>query len=511
MLILRKSRLGRARQSVAVTPYAALPLSEPDVTFSLPSGGSQTGIGSAAALQAAIDSAALNTYIVVNADIAGANISLPKKTTGSGFIYIVNSQLASLPGVTGRVNPTDHSSLCPLLTATGGSPFFKNAVGAHHYRFVGFRFTNSSAATSQFTLGGNAETDEIDLPRFITIDRCMFLAHATLNSRRALAMSGLDLAIINSYFQGFKDSGSDSQAFWAFMVGRFLSHNNFIQAASENFLAGTESPTIANFVNYDLTFRKCHFHKPTSWNGTVPIKNLFELKNAKRVLLEQSLLENQWEDSQDTAINLKSTNQYGDATWATVQDVTVRYNKCLNIANFIKTPAHDDNPASIFTNHILAENNLAIMNSGNGRALAIIGDTSNVRLRKNTLVRTSSGGQVAYIEKATAGITDLQLYDNVITGDALGIDGPTPGEGEAVLAGECVSHTEHHNSMIGRSSGYGTGTTFETRTTAKFTNAAALDFTLDPTSPLKNSASDGGDKGANVAQVEIYALAAQNG
>ena len=67
-------------------------------------------------------------------------------------------------------------------------------------------------------------------------------------------------------------------------------------------------------------------------SGTIPVasywtvKNLFELKNARRVLAEGNVLEQNWTDGQNgIAITFKPSNQ-GTAPWTEVSDVTFRYN-----------------------------------------------------------------------------------------------------------------------------------------------------------------------------------------
>lgn len=57
--------------------------------------------------------------------------------------------------------------------------------------------------------------------------------------------------------------------------------------------------------------------KPPEWKGARSVKNLFELKHAKRVLVEGNVFENNWADGQTgMAIVLKSTNQGGGNPWA---------------------------------------------------------------------------------------------------------------------------------------------------------------------------------------------------
>ena len=57
------------------------------------------------------------------------------------------------------------------------------------------------------------------------------------------------------------------------------------------------------------------------------MKNLFELKNARRVLVEGNLMEYVWQEAQiGYAILLTPRNQDGKAPWVTIEDVTIRRN-----------------------------------------------------------------------------------------------------------------------------------------------------------------------------------------
>src|SRR6185295_4297897 len=59
----------------------------------------------------------------------------------------------------------------------------------------------------------------------------------------------------------------------------------------------------------------------------IPAKNAFELKNARRVLVEGNVFENVWASGQDgTAIVLKSVNQDGACPWCVTEYVIFRNN-----------------------------------------------------------------------------------------------------------------------------------------------------------------------------------------
>ena len=91
------------------------------------------------------------------------------------------------------------------------------------------------------------------------------------------------------------------------------------------------------------------------------VKNLFELKNARRVLVEGNLFENNWVDGQPGyAIVFTPRGEGGAAPWATIEDVTFRYNIIRNVAAGFNLLARDDNGASGTMRRVRIADNLVI-------------------------------------------------------------------------------------------------------------------------------------------------------
>lgn len=90
-----------------------------------------------------------------------------------------------------------------------------------------------------------------------------------------------------------------------------------------------------NLVPSDIEFSDNYCSKPLSWRMGDPsyagfpwlVKNVFELKNAQRVLVARNVFEYAWTMGQ-TGIPILFTvrNQDGKAPWSTVQDVTFASN-----------------------------------------------------------------------------------------------------------------------------------------------------------------------------------------
>src|SRR5215475_15277843 len=88
-------------------------------------------------------------------------------------------------------------------------------------------------------------------------------------------------------------------------------------------------------------------YKPTTWRQGDPncvggasgkpfiVKNLFELKNAQRVLLEGNVLENSWGGFSQTgfAVLLMAKNRSNKCPSCRVSDVTFRYSRIAHVAS----------------------------------------------------------------------------------------------------------------------------------------------------------------------------------
>ena len=92
-------------------------------------------------------------------------------------------------------------------------------------------------------------------------------------------------------------------------------------------MLGGADAVIADLMPSDVTIRRNHFHKRPEWRGKWSVKNLFELKCARRVLVEGNVFENNWTDAQaGWGIGMLSINQGGSAPYSVVSDVTFRRN-----------------------------------------------------------------------------------------------------------------------------------------------------------------------------------------
>jgi hypothetical protein len=356
-------------------------------------------------LQDAIDLAQPGDTVVVE---AGATFkgpfTLPNKRSGTGWITIRTSTPdKQFPAPGTRVGPS-HAPLMPKLTSWRGEGVVMAGRGAHHYRFIGIEVMppKDTYLYSVIWLGMNRERSLEELPHHIIIDRCYIHGDPKKGSRKGVALNGRHLAVIDSHVSDFKEVGADSQAILGWGgPGPFKIANNYLEGAGENVMFGGGDPFITDVVPSDIEVRANHMVKPLKWKKNDPgyegtpwtVKNIFELKNARRVLVEGNVLEYNWEESQSGfAVLFTVRNQDGKAPWVVVEDVQFINNIIRHSGSGINLLGHDNNRAwdqSQETKRILIKNNLwedigGDRWGGRGILFQMMEGTSDVTIERNT-------------------------------------------------------------------------------------------------------------------------------
>ena len=152
------------------------------------------------------------------------------------------------------------------------------------------------------------------------------------------------------------------------------------------------------------------FDKPLSWRTAAwSVKNIFELKNAQRVLIDGNIFEHNWPQAQNGfSILFTVRNQDGSAPWSVVQDVTFTHNIVRHVAAAVNILGTDDIHASQQTKRVLISNNLfddvSTANwGGSGHLFQVLNGTANVTIDHNTAFQT--GDVIAAGEAANSGFT----------------------------------------------------------------------------------------------------------
>jgi hypothetical protein len=394
-------------------------------------------------LQDAIDDAKPGDVIALEPGAVFEPVTLPRKE-GSGWITI-RTRIAdgALPRAGNRVNPT-HAHLMPTIEATA-DPAIAAAPGAHHFRFIGIEMRPQPGVfTRDLVLLGTNSLSLKTMPHHFVIERCYLHGDPRVGGRRGVALNSRHTAVLDSYLSDFKEQGVDSQAIAGWNgLGPFLIVNNYLEGAGENLLFGGADPAMINLVPADIDIRRNHFAKPLSWRigsreyaGTPwTVKNLFELKNARRVRVDGNLFEYNWEHAQNGfAILFTPRNQNGAAPWSMVEDVTFTHNIVRHAASAINILGKDDIHASQQTKRILIQNNRfedidQQKWGGTGKLFQLLSGTADVVIDHNTGFQT---GDVIYAEGQTH--TGFVYTNNVSPHNRKGVTGRYLDTGNSTLA-----------------------------------------------------------------------------
>ena len=490
----------------------ALPQATIDTTYSPPTGGTTWTVNAGDNFQTALNNAKLGDTIVLQAGATfTGNFTLPVKTTGSGWIYVVSSNYSSLPSPGNRVAPTDAPNMAKLAFPYGSAGIgIQTASGASNYRFVGIEMTpNTGVFMYNLFAVGKGETTVASLPSNITIDRCYLHGDPTVGSIRGVLMNGNYVAVIDSYLSDFKVVGNDTQAVGSYNgIGPFKIANNYLEAAGENIIFGGADPSIPNDVMSDITITGNLISKPLAWMSVTPawsVKNLLELKNAQRVLIQGNLFQNNWVGAQDGySVLFTPRNQNNTAPWSVVQDVTFTYNTLNNLAQGFNIMGQDYINPSQLGHRILVQNNVITLTGIGGITSAhifqIIDSITDLTIDHNTGFITGVGS-LAVAQNSPLS-NEFAFTNNLVSYGTYGFTGTGTAEGTATLNAWFTNWTFTSNAIIGdpnKTSVYPSGNYFPATIAAVgFVNYAGGNYALASTSPYKNAGTDGLDLGANI-------------
>ena len=240
------------------------------------------------------------------------------------------------------------------------------------------------------------------------------------------------------------------------------------------------------------------------------VKNIFELKNARRVLAEGNVFENSWRDGQ-TGVGVVFTprNQDGTAPWSTVQDVTFRYNIVRHVGAGININGYDNNYPCQQTRNVLIEDNLfddvRSEPGTTGRFMQIGSGPANVTVNHNTSIQAST---LLYIYARRADGTyetalGFSFTNNLGLHNAYGIQGENAGGyGLASIRAYFIDEWRVNRNALagGVASKYPAGNFFPDVATfyAQFEDGS---YRLRADSPYKGAGSDARDLGADIDTV----------
>lgn len=422
---------------------------------------------------------------------------------------VITSASKSLPPAGQRVDPS-HAGLMPKLVASAAS-VIQAAPGAHHYRLTGLEISPAAGVYLNTLVEFGTDQKTVDaLPHHIIVERSYLHGDPKKGTRRGIALNSRHTAVIDSYLADFKDVGADAQALSGWNgAGPFRIANNYLEASGENVMFGGADPTIQALVPADIEIVRNHFAKPLRWKKDDPsfegtewaVKNLFELKNARRVLVDGNLFEYNWPHAQNGfAILFTVRNQDGQAPWSTIEDVTFTNNLVRHVAAGINVLGHDDNFPSQQARRIAIRNNVFLDVGGtwgNGRLFQVLDGTSGVTIDHNTAFQTGSilfGGD-------HAPHTSFVFQNNIAPHNESGISGSGTGVGTASLTRYFPDAVVRRNVIVGgKAAQYPSDNFFpDTLGEAGLTAPAAGALRMQLGRLYAKKATDGLDPGADLA------------
>lgn len=489
----------------AVTPSLASPIERPQAQVDLTPPavtGRSLVVGRGGNLAAALRRAERGDEIVLEPGaVYRGPFELPKKS-GVGWITIRSAASDKLP-VDRRVSPEDRSSMPVLEADAGHLAVVSVEPGASHYRLVGLEIRPVAGEFLHNIVSvGRGNEAEPDLPHHILIDRCFVHGDPTEGARRGIALNARHAAVMRSYVSDIKEVGQDSQAIAGWNgPGPFAVINNYLEAAGENLMFGGDTAAIDQLVPSDIEIRGNYMSKPLTWRVDDPayagtpwaVKNILELKNARRVLIDGNTLEYSWPHGQTGfAVLLTVRNERGEMPWATVQDVTFTNNLVRRAGSGVNILGTDTNGrGDERTRRILIENNAFLDIGGewgDGRLFQLLDATESVVIRGNTATQTGS------IVVAGGGEHPGFVFEgNAVPHNDYGIVGSGTAPGNSTLAQYFPGAAVAGNSIAGGSPAlYPAGNAFPSNRHAaeKGANRASLCAALAQSNPLPDGVAE---------------------
>jgi len=505
-----------------------------------------------AALTTALNIAQLGDTITLQAGTTyTGRFVLKNKTTGSGWITIQSSNLASLPADGVRVTPADAPNMAHIQAPGFNDPAIATQASAHHFKFVGIEFVgpaNNSSVTAIVALGDDttAQSTYASVPHHIVIDRSYMRPNLPNNAvRRAIALNSAYTDITNSWIEDIHEAGSDSQAIGGWNgTGPYNIINNYLEAASENVMFGGGTHRIPGYTPSDIVIRGNYVTKNLDWrdgtNGSTKfaVKNLFELKTGRRVLVEDNIFENNWSGGQDgTAIVLKLGN-YGSSTHLTTEDVMFRNNIVRHSNNAVALQGRDyaeNSPPGLvrrltFVDNVFEDISNTWTTAGGigGNFVYMTQGPQDVTFDHNTMI---NGRTIVNVDSPQYPINKFVFTNNIVAHNTYGFFGDgASGQGDAVWTMYFNKPDDRLlKNVIVDTQGKATLYDNVTRAAPHAPNLRAVNFwptswaavgltdqaggnyRLAASSPYNNAATDGRDIGADIDMIALSTAGATSG
>jgi hypothetical protein len=436
-----------------------------------------------------------------------------------------------------------------VATASGSGPLIF-AAGANHYRLIGLEITRAAGignvtALASVAAGGTANN--------LIFDRVWM--HGTTHdetTRGVWLEGGTYVSIVDSFLTDFhciaiSGSCGDAQAIAGGLGndpgGPYKIVNNFLEASGENILFGGGAATT---TPADIQISQNHMFKPLTWmkgqagfvGGTdgnpFIVKNLFELKNAQRVLVDGNIMENSWGGFSQVgfAILLTPKNQAASngsnlCPSCQVTDVTIRYNSIshvgagLQIANALSDNGGAPLDGQRYSIHDITIDDIDGVKYNGPSEFAQVSMSAGAPLLQNVTINhiTAFPPKMTFIIGALTQMKNFVFTNSIVNATTYPIWSTGGGATNCAYYDKplttfnaCFSpYSFARNAVIGSPSAYPpslwpSGNFFPaTASAVQFVNyngGKGGNYQLQPSSPYKGKGTDGKDLGADVAAID---------
>src|SRR5262249_15616419 len=262
----------------------------------------------------------------------------------------------------------------------------------------------------------------------------------------------------------------------------------------------TTAPSFADVADPQAGTADSPPDQGTHWS----VKNLFEIKNGRRVTADGNLFEYNWVDAQSGfAILFTVRNQDGKAPWSTIEDVSFTNNIVRHSAGGVNVLGRDNLQPSMQSHNLAIQNNLFydIGNpvwGSNGRFLQI-SEAIGILVDRNTVLQT--GNIITAYGVPTA---DFVFTNNLAPNNAYGVIGDGTASGNATISAYLPASVFKKNAIVGGPAAvYPKKNLFPSSIDAVgFVDPKDDNYRLLPSSPLKSAGSKGKDIGADIDAID---------
>jgi hypothetical protein len=490
-------------------------------------------------------------HIVTPANIViGGTIDLPAKTLTD---YVTFRSDGTMPHIDTRIAYTSNQ-LTTIRATDANEPALIIRKTQKMLRFIGWKFdplqtpgTRTGYIVYVGPYGFDDQRQISDNPEKIIFQHCAIRPDDDIEIMHAILADGYKVSHIGCQYVNIKSFGNgDGQAVSGFNArGCHVYLNSEIQAATQCIMYGGVEPTIDGILTKNVEIRRCLFSKDFRWmtwvdpfgRGSINMKTNWECKAGTRIFMEGSISDGHWDSgrSQFWAWNFKSSCAAGNADdlvpQAMTHDLKIHNTILRNAYGLLvtTTDSYDNIPfRGLKVQNVELENILvklrssySVLASKTTRGLQV-SDSDAVSVRHITLVVDTTGESAkgGWVSFNSNNLYDFVFDDSIITERGSPFNGSGASQGFQAFnygtGGTTGDSWNEDPDATGRVNGNVVQTPdanvfpwttrmprdapndneyVETIAEIGFTDHAGGDYSLAPSSPHKNAASDGRDRG----------------